>query len=86
MPRVKIFAIFREVAGVSEIEIEARNLRELFEKLVSTYPKLGDLFFREGKLRETVHVMVNGRHFRGNLDIELKDSDVVAIFPPVSGG
>lgn len=86
MPRVKLFAIFREAAGIAELEVEAKNLRELLENLVSRYPKLRDLFFEDEKLRETVHVMVNGTHFRGKLDIELKESDVIAIFPPVSGG
>ncbi len=86
MPRVKLFAMFRELAGMSELEIEAKNLRELLEKLVAEFPKLRDLFFEGEKLREIVHVMVNGKHFRGDLDLELKESDVVAIFPPVSGG
>ncbi|MEM0202379.1 MAG: ubiquitin-like small modifier protein 1 [Archaeoglobaceae archaeon] len=86
MPRVKLFAMFRESAGKSELEIEAKNLREVLEKLCNEFPKLRALFFEEGKLRETVHIMVNGRHFRGNLEIEVKESDVIAIFPPVSGG
>ncbi|MEM0089312.1 MAG: ubiquitin-like small modifier protein 1 [Archaeoglobaceae archaeon] len=86
MPRVKLFAMFRESAGKSELEIGGRNLREVLEKLCNEFPKLRTLFFEEGKLRETVHIMVNGKHFRGDLGIEVKDSDVIAIFPPVSGG
>jgi len=40
------------------------------------------------KLRETVNVLVNGRgiNLLSGLDTKLKDGDVVAIFPPVSGG
>ncbi|MFN3384465.1 MAG: ubiquitin-like small modifier protein 1 [Archaeoglobaceae archaeon] len=86
MPRVKLFAMFREIAGMSELEIEAKNLREVLEKLVAEFPKLKDFFFEEGKLKEIVHIMVNGKHFRGNVEQELKESDVIAIFPPVSGG
>lgn len=86
MPRVKLFANFRDIAGKSELEIDARNLRDLLEKLVIRYPGLKVQFFEGEKLRESVHIMVNGRHFRGNLEMEIKDSDVVAIFPPFSGG
>uniref|UniRef100_A0A7J2TI00 MoaD family protein n=1 Tax=Archaeoglobus fulgidus TaxID=2234 RepID=A0A7J2TI00_ARCFL len=86
MPRVKLFAIFREMAGVSEIEIDGKKLEEVIQNLVSRYPKLKEAFFSEGKLRDIVHIMVNGKHFRGNLDLEVSENDVIAIFPPVSGG
>ncbi|MET1125068.1 MAG: ubiquitin-like small modifier protein 1 [Archaeoglobaceae archaeon] len=85
MPRVKLFANFREAAGVKEIEIEAEKLSELLRKLAETFPKLGDVMFEGGKLREYVNIMVNGRIVRGE-DVELKDDDEVAIFPPISGG
>ena len=86
MVRVKLFANFRELAGVQEVEVEARSIRDVLFKLVDMYPKLKDVFFEGEKVRDYVHIMVNGRHVRENLDTELKDSDVVAIFPPVSGG
>lgn len=86
MPRVKLFAFFREKAGISEVEIDGKNLRVILEKLVSEYPALKMLLFEGEKLREFVQIMVSGKHFRGNLDIEVKESDIVAIFPPVSGG
>jgi MoaD family protein len=86
MPKVKLFAMFREIAGIAEIEVEGEKLGEVILNLVSRYPKLKDIFFSEGKLKEFVQIMVNGRHFRGNLDLEVSERDVVAIFPPVSGG
>ncbi|MEM1578715.1 MAG: ubiquitin-like small modifier protein 1 [Archaeoglobaceae archaeon] len=86
MPKVKLFAVFREVAGVSEVEIEGKNLKEIVEKLVAKYPRLRDQFFDGDKLRDFVQIMINGKHFRGNLGIEVKETDIVAIFPPVSGG
>ncbi|MCC6027607.1 MAG: MoaD family protein [Archaeoglobales archaeon] len=86
MPKVKLFAMFREIAGIAEIEVEGKKLGEVILNLVSRYPKLKDIFFSEGKLKEFVQIMVNGRHFRGNLDLEVSERDVVAIFPPVSGG
>ncbi len=86
MVRVKLFANFREAAGVREMEVEASNVGELLEKLTKMFPKLEMLFYEKGVLRDYVNVMVNGRNIRGELSYPLKDDDEVAVFPPVSGG
>lgn len=86
MAKVKLFALFRELAGVSEIEVEGRNLREILENLTNRHPKLKETFFKDNKLKEFVQIMVNGKNARGNLDLEVSDRDLIAIFPPVSGG
>jgi molybdopterin synthase sulfur carrier subunit len=88
MARVKLFANFREVAGVREVEVKASTVEELLKKLTDLYPKLTDLIFEEGKVRSYVHVMVNGKNIRGlkGLKTEIGEEDTVAIFPPVSGG
>ncbi|MCS7144733.1 MAG: MoaD family protein [Archaeoglobaceae archaeon] len=86
MPKVKLFALFRELAGVSEVEVEGRNLREVVENLTKKFPKLRESFFEGEKLKEFVQIMVNGKNARGNLNLEVSDRDLIAIFPPVSGG
>ncbi|WP_456329971.1 ubiquitin-like small modifier protein 1 [Archaeoglobus sp.] len=86
MARVKLFANFREAAGVKEVEVEASSVGELLENLVKKFPKLESLFYEKGRLRDYVNVMVNGRNVRGELNYPLKDDDEVAVFPPVSGG
>ncbi|MEM2458387.1 MAG: ubiquitin-like small modifier protein 1, partial [Archaeoglobaceae archaeon] len=82
MAKVKLFALFRELAGVSEIEVEGRNLREILENLTKRFPKLREVFFEDQKLKEFVQIMVNGKNARGNLDFEVSDRDLIAIFPP----
>ncbi|WP_290596979.1 MULTISPECIES: ubiquitin-like small modifier protein 1 [unclassified Archaeoglobus] len=84
--KVKLFANFREAAGVKEIDIDVDRVADVLEKLGEEFPKLRELFYEEGRLREYVNIMVNGRNLRGNVDYRLQDGDVVAIFPPVSGG
>jgi len=84
MVRVKLFANFREVAGVRELEIDANTIEEVLKKLVEIFPRLEE-YFKGEKLRSYVHVMVNGEIVR-DFKFELNNSDVVAIFPPVSGG
>jgi len=86
MPRVKLFAKFREIAGVSELEIEGKNLKDVLDNLVARFPQLRDTFFEGERLREFVQIMVNGKNVRGNLDFKVQDRDLIAIFPPVSGG
>ena len=80
MVRVKLFANFREIVGQKELEIEAKSLEELIERLCEKYPDMRLLLEKEGY----THFAVNGKLVFEN--IELKDSDTVAIFPPVSGG
>jgi MoaD family protein len=84
--KVKLFANFREAAGVKEIDIDVDRVADVLEKLGKEFPKLRELFYEEGRLREYVNIMVNGRNLRGDVDYRLQDGDVVAIFPPVSGG
>ncbi|AEA46329.1 MoaD/ThiS family protein [Archaeoglobus veneficus] len=80
MPKVKLFANFREIAGCKELEVSASKLSEIVEKLCRMYPEMKPLFEKEGY----AHFAVNGKLVFD--DVELKEDDVVAIFPPVSGG
>ncbi|NHW22664.1 MAG: MoaD family protein [Archaeoglobales archaeon] len=86
MPKVKLFAKFREIAGASEVDVEGKNLREILESLCNRFPKLRETFFEGERLRDFVQIMVNGKNARGNLDFQVSEGDLVAIFPPVSGG
>jgi len=89
---VKFFANFREAAGRDGTQVEGvKDVGSLVEKLVKL---CGEKLAREiylpktNELVETVHILVNGKviNILGGLKTPLKDGDVVAIFPPVSGG
>lgn len=84
MVKVKLFANFREAVGSREIEIEAGSIEELLSLLIERHPKLEE-YFSEDRLKDYVHIMVNGKIIK-DLATKLKQDDVVAIFPPVSGG
>lgn len=89
---VKFFASFREATGKEKEIIErAADVASLLEELTRRFgDKLGRLLYEPGtkKLRDTVNILVNGRgiNLLSGLQTELRDGDVVAIFPPVSGG
>jgi adenylyltransferase/sulfurtransferase len=89
---VKFFANFREVTGKKqEVVEETKNVASLLDELVHRFGAgLAEQLYPPGtqELRETVHILVNGKGIRllQELDTPLEDGDVVAIFPPVSGG
>ncbi len=91
---VKFFASFREAAGQSQIEVspsECKDVQALLEVLVGRFGKgLADQLYEPNtrKLRETVNILVDGRgiNLLKGLNTPLADGNVVAIFPPVSGG
>lgn len=84
MVKVKLFANFREVAGEKEVDIKANNIKDLISRLVSKYPAMEELVNTE----EYLHIMLNGEYIHSEKyeNTELKEKDVVSIFPPVSGG
>ena len=84
--KVKLFANFREAAGVKEIDMDADRVADVLDELVRKFPKLENMFYEGRKLREYVNIMVNGKNLRQNVDYGLREGDIVAIFPPVSGG
>lgn len=72
-----------------ELTVEARNVKEVIEKLVEMYGKqlAVRLLDEEGNLRRYVNVYVNDRNVRSeDVETELKDGDEVLILPAVSGG
>ena len=88
---VKLFANFRELVGQRQVVMSAEDVSSLLDKLTSDFQRLEDELFEPGskkKLRSTVNILVNGRgiDLLQGMKTPLKDGDVVAIFPPVSGG
>ncbi len=89
---VKFFANFREAAGREQERVEAvANVASLMDELVRRFgKKLVEQLYEPStrRLRGTVHILLNGRgiNLLEGLNTPLKDGDVIAIFPPVSGG
>lgn len=89
---VKFFANFREITGKEQESVKGvGNISSLLNELVRKFGnKLAKQLYSPGaqELLESVNILVNGRgiSFLRGLNTSLKDGDVVAIFPPVSGG
>lgn len=89
---VKFFANFREITGKEQESVKGvGNISSLLNELVRKFgDELAKQLYSPGtwELLESVNILVNGRgiSFLRGLNTSLKDDDVVAIFPPVSGG
>ncbi|WP_216831302.1 molybdopterin converting factor subunit 1 [Alkalihalobacterium elongatum] len=76
--KVLLFAQLEEVVGKREIEIQSEPITvlQLKEMLLEKYPNLRSL--------DSTIVAVNEDYVKN--DTLLKENDVVAFIPPVSGG
>ncbi len=78
--KVKLFALYREKAGTSELWLElpeGASVGQALQKLREKAPALEDALDR-------AFFAVNRRYAK--LDSKLEEGDELAVFPPVSGG
>lgn len=75
MITVKLFGLVRLETGIKELQVQARDLKELKKELIRWIP--------EEKLKGCV-VLVQGKPARGRT--KLQDGDEVMLMPPVAGG
>jgi molybdopterin synthase catalytic subunit len=78
--RVLFFGAAREIAGCDELEMQLRapvTAASAFEEILSRYPELR-------RFGRSLLFAVNQEYARQ--DLEVREGDELAIFPPVSGG
>ncbi|GAA5334150.1 MULTISPECIES: ubiquitin-like small modifier protein 1 [Thermus] len=88
MPKVNLYATFRDLTGQSHLEVEGRTVGEVLENLVRAYPKLREELFEGEALAERVSVFLEGRDVRylAGLATPLGPDATLDLFPPVAGG
>ena len=88
MVRVKFPTVFVQITKERRVEIEAKNVRELLDKLFERYDGLKERLIKDGELTPFINIFVNGediRYLKG-LETELKEDDEIAFIPAISGG
>ncbi len=88
---VKVFANLRKICGGISVEVQPDGNRviDLLEKMIVMYPELEEEIFTDDRvLKPFVHVYINGKNIihDQNLETIVKESDQIALFPPVAGG
>lgn len=88
--KIEVFATLRELIGKEVLEMEnVNNVGELFESLIEMFGmNVKEILMEGDKIKEFVKILVNGKDIRNlrGMETELKDGDVISIFPPVAGG
>ncbi|WP_297092961.1 ubiquitin-like small modifier protein 1 [Thermococcus sp.] len=85
--KVRYFARFRSLVGIGEEELEVpegTTVGELISLLKERHPVLREEVFAEDDDLADVNISRNGSY--ASFDEVLEEGDVVALFPPVSGG
>ena len=89
---VKLFGEFREAVGKDRVDLELSSgatCGQALRRLAELEPEVGALLFTgEGRLRDHLHVFINGRNVASlnGLETPLSEGDVVSFFPPIGGG
>jgi len=89
--KIMLFATLRKKYGVRDLTVKCDGtIRSLIENASRI---LGARFIDEvyvrklGKVREDIILMINGRNIKDlKGKIEIKDGDVISVFPPLAGG
>lgn len=85
MPQIKLNANLRNIAGVKEATVQGKTLIEGISDLIRKFPNLEEVIFEDGQIREHFILTINGHHST-ELNQSVNDDDIIAIFPPISGG
>jgi sulfur-carrier protein len=89
--QVKVFANLRVICGGVAVDVDPNGDRvmDVLDKMIEMYPDLQEeVYTEEKRLKPFVHVYVNGRNIVHAEDLEtrVKETDQLALFPPVAGG
>jgi molybdopterin synthase sulfur carrier subunit len=90
MVKVKIPGPLRKlVGGKDELEVEAKTIREVIEKLGQINPEIKARILDEnGEVRRFINIYLNNEDIRflKGLDTDLKNGDEISIIPAIAGG
>lgn len=91
--KVKLYSLFRKYIDDRQVELDPeknKTIRDLINSLDEKYEAIftEKLLGEEETINPGAIILVNGQniHHLDKLDTELKDGDILAIFPPSAGG
>lgn len=90
MVTFRLFSSLRDAVGRKEVEIEADNLpvREALRRFADAHDeRVRDFLFNpQGRMWDSIMLLVNGETVDRREDIVLSSGDVVSVLLPTAGG
>ncbi|MBD3674054.1 MAG: MoaD/ThiS family protein [Planctomycetaceae bacterium] len=87
MPTVIIPTPLRDVTGdVTEIEVEARTVGEVIDRLEELYPGIGERLRVDDEIRPGLAVAIDGAMSSRGLTRKLQPESEVHFLPAIGGG
>jgi MoaD family protein len=85
MPIVKLYANLRKLAGTKEVSLDGDTVGTVLDQLVQANPGLQPILLEKEGLRPHVLITLNGHNII-ELNTQVTEQDVIAVFPPIAGG
>jgi len=85
LPTIKLFANLRKIAETKELSVVGTSLRGVLTELEKVVPALDSVILEDGQIRPHFVITINGLN-EDDLDVNVTEQDLIAIFPPIAGG
>lgn len=72
--------------GVKSVEVEARNVRQVIEKLDEMFPGIAGRLMEDGDIRSNLAVDVDGEVARMGLMERVQENSEIHFVPAIGGG
>ena len=73
-------------SGVKQVDLEARNVRQVIDRLDELYPGMKGRLVEDGKIRTNVAVAIDGEVARMGLMEKVGETSEVHFVPAIGGG
>lgn len=86
---VKVFVptmLQTNTGGVKEVDVTARNVRQVIEQLDELFPGIADRLVEDGEIRRNLAVAVDGEVARMGLLERVAEDAEVHFVPAIGGG
>ncbi len=87
MPRVFVPTMLQSATGgVKQVEVEARNVRQVIEQLDEMFPGIAARLMEDGEIRSNLAVDVDGEVARMGLMQRVGETSEIHFVPAIGGG
>lgn len=87
MPKVFVPTMLQSATGgVKQVEVEARNVRQVIEQLDEMFPGIAGRLMEDGEIRSNLAVDVDGEVARMGLMQRVNETSEIHFVPAIGGG